>query len=156
MAPCRRPTIAEIGWQDIETDIPDVIAAGPWMEWHYDVVTVPAARHRAGPHRSRARRRGSWAACSARSSTPRCTKAMIRRWATGFGADELARIGQSPEELIATTQASVGASRANAERLVDWFCETIVAERIHERAKTLADLRRLGGGIGDATGLHHS
>jgi hypothetical protein len=56
---------------------------------------------------------------------PEVNEAVIRRWATGFGADELHRIGSSPDELLATTRASVGASRANAERLVDWFCETI-------------------------------
>src|SRR4051794_30527976 len=46
--------ITEIGWQDIETDVPDVLAPGPWMEWHYDVVSLPAqatelARTDSGP-----------------------------------------------------------------------------------------------------------
>ena len=43
--------IAEIGWQDVETDVPDVIAAGPWMEWHYDVVSLPPGRDGDGAHR---------------------------------------------------------------------------------------------------------
>jgi hypothetical protein len=56
---------------------------------------------------------------------PEVHEGVIRRWATGFGEQELRRIGSSPDELIATTKASVGHSRPNAERLVDWFCETI-------------------------------
>jgi GMP synthase-like glutamine amidotransferase len=116
--------IVEIGWQDIETDIPDVIAPGPWMEWHYDVVTIPPgaielARTAAGPQAWQMGRMF----CT--QFHPEVHEGVVRRWATGFGADELARIGSSPEELIATTRASIGASRVNAERLVDWFCETI-------------------------------
>lgn len=120
--------IVEIGWQDIETDIPDVIAPGPWMEWHYDVVTVPPgavelARTASGPQAWQLGRMF----CT--QFHPEVHEGVVRRWATGFGADELARIGSSPEELIATTQASVGASRVNAERLVDWFVDTIVGAR---------------------------
>ena len=33
----------EIGWYDVVSDVPDVIAEGPWLQWHYDVVTVPPA-----------------------------------------------------------------------------------------------------------------
>ena len=44
----------EIGWMNIVSDLPLVIAEGPWMQWHYDVVTVPGhavelARSAAGP-----------------------------------------------------------------------------------------------------------
>jgi GMP synthase-like glutamine amidotransferase len=117
--------VAEIGWQDIETDVPDVIAAGPWMEWHYDVVSLPPgatemARTAAGPQ--------AWVRGRMFSTQfhPEVHEGVIRRWATGFGAQELERIGSSPEELIAATRAAVGVSKVNAERLVDWFCESIV------------------------------
>ena len=116
--------IVEIGWQDVETDVPDVVAAGPWMEWHYDVVTLPPhatelARTASGPQ--------AWQLGRMFSTQfhPEVHEGMIRRWATGFGEEELLRIGSSPAELIAATQAAVVRSRPNADRLVDWFCETI-------------------------------
>ena len=31
----------EIGWMNVVSDLPLTIAEGPWMQWHYDVVTVP-------------------------------------------------------------------------------------------------------------------
>jgi GMP synthase-like glutamine amidotransferase len=120
--------VAEIGWQDIETEVPDVIAAGPWMEWHYDVVSLPPgamemARTAVGPQ--------AWVRGRMFSTQfhPEVHEGVIRRWATGFGAEELARIGSSPEALIEATKAAVGVSRVNAERLVDWFCESIVPTR---------------------------
>ncbi len=44
----------EIGWHQVVSDLPEVIAEGPWMQWHYDVVTVPGpstelARSTVGP-----------------------------------------------------------------------------------------------------------
>jgi len=63
---------------------------------------------------------------------PEATETMLRRWATGFGAEELLRIGSSAEELLATTRASVIESRPNAERLVDWFCESVAPSAFTE------------------------
>ncbi len=112
--------ISEIGWQDVETDVPDVIPAGPWMEWHYDVVSVPPqatelARTASGPQ--------AWhlGRMFCTQFHPETTETMIRRWATGFGEQELLRIGSSPDELLARTRDAVALSRPNAERLVDWF-----------------------------------
>ncbi|MBI4884834.1 MAG: gamma-glutamyl-gamma-aminobutyrate hydrolase family protein [Actinobacteria bacterium] len=115
---------AEIGWMDVVSDEPMIIADGPWMQWHYDVVTVPGhatelARSSVGPQ--------AWQLGRMFSTQfhPEATETMLRRWATGFGADELIRIGSSAEELLATTRAAVQESRPNAERIVDWFCESV-------------------------------
>ena len=121
----------EIGWMNIDSDLPDVIAAGPWMQWHYDVVTAPAkatelARSAAGPQAVRLGRTFST------QFHPEATETMLSRWTTGFGADELQRIGSSAEALMATTRASVQQSRANADRIVDWFCETVVTGEFHD------------------------
>ncbi|MDO8364417.1 MAG: type 1 glutamine amidotransferase [Actinomycetota bacterium] len=125
----------EIGWMGIDTDLPAVIAAGPWMQWHYDVVTLPGhatelARSAAGPQAWRLGR------VFATQFHPEANEAMLRRWTTGFGADELKRIGSSAEQLMATTQASVGLSRPNTDRLVDWFCESIVPSEFHNVVDT--------------------
>ena len=31
----------EIGWYEIETDAPEIVPAGPWLEWHYRRFTLP-------------------------------------------------------------------------------------------------------------------
>lgn len=115
---------AEIGWMDIVSDVPDVIAEGPWMEWHYDVVTVPGhatelARSAVGPQ--------AWQLGRMFSTQfhPEVNEGIIRRWARGFGEDELRRIGSSPDELLDTTRACVDRSREHNERMVDWFLNTV-------------------------------
>jgi GMP synthase-like glutamine amidotransferase len=116
---------AEIGWMQIVSDRPDAIAEGPWMQWHYDVVTVPGhatelARSAVGPQAWQLGR------MFATQFHPEVNEAVIRRWATGFGADELERIGSSADELFATTLESMAEARENAARLVDWFVGTVV------------------------------
>jgi len=32
---------AELGWYEIETDEPELVPAGPWLEWHYQRFTLP-------------------------------------------------------------------------------------------------------------------
>jgi GMP synthase-like glutamine amidotransferase len=36
-----RAARAEVGWLDVETLAPDVVPAGPWLQWHRDRFTVP-------------------------------------------------------------------------------------------------------------------
>lgn len=115
-----RGRVPEIGWYDVVTDAPDVIAEGPWLQWHYDVVTVPPgaeelARSIVGPQAWRIGR--SFAA----QFHPEATETMLSRWTTGAGADELLRFGSSSEQVIADTRANVGRSREHADQLVDWF-----------------------------------
>lgn len=33
--------VPELGWRSIETDDPDRIPPGPWLEWHYERFTTP-------------------------------------------------------------------------------------------------------------------
>lgn len=114
----------EIGWYDnIDSDLPDVIAAGPWMQWHSDAVTTPpgAVELARSPVAPQAYVLGR---TFATQFHPEVNEAMITRW-SGDGADTLRRRGSSPEELRAETSVNVLASRANAERLVDWFLEHV-------------------------------
>lgn len=112
----------EIGWYDVVSDRPDVVAEGPWLQWHYDVVTVPPgadeiARSAVGPQAWQLGR------SFATQFHPEATESMLARWTTGGGADELVRIGSTPEQLMAETRANTVASREHAERLVDWFLD---------------------------------
>jgi GMP synthase-like glutamine amidotransferase len=117
-----RARTPEVGWYDIVTDAPEWIASGPWLQWHYDVVTVPPgatelARSEVGPQA------WQWANSFATQFHPEATETMLARWTKGPGAAELANFGSSPELVMEETRSSVGGSRENAGRLVDGFLE---------------------------------
>jgi GMP synthase-like glutamine amidotransferase len=114
----------EIGWYDVVTDVPEVIAAGPWLQWHYDVVTVPPgaeelARSSVGPQAWRLGR----SLCT--QFHPEATESMLAGWTAGPGAAELEAIGSSTERLMDETRLNVIDSRVHAEHLVDWFLNSL-------------------------------
>ncbi|MDI5963245.1 gamma-glutamyl-gamma-aminobutyrate hydrolase family protein [Streptomyces sp. SL13] len=41
-APARRSPKPEIVWLEVDSTRPDVVPAGPWLDWHMDLLTVPA------------------------------------------------------------------------------------------------------------------
>jgi GMP synthase-like glutamine amidotransferase len=119
----------EIGWHEIVSDVPEVIAEGPWMQWHYDVVTVPPdaqelARSAVGPQAWRMGR----SFCT--QFHPEATETMIRRWANSEGGGaELLKYGIKPGELIEETRRNVADSQPAADHLVDWFVDRVVGSR---------------------------
>ena len=117
----------EIGWYDnIVSDLPEVIPPGPWLQWHYDVIAVPPggeelARSPIAPQAFRVGR------TFASQFHPEVNETMITRWCSGGGADELRGYGMSGEDLRATTSRNVLASGPNAERLVDWYLDIVAS-----------------------------
>lgn len=114
----RRP---EVGWHHVETDRPDLIAPGPWLQWHFDVFSVPPglteiARSPSGPQ----------AMVGPRLLTtqfhPEATETMLSRWTAG-DPDDLVRLGLDPDRIMADTRRELVSSRPRAESLVDWFVE---------------------------------
>jgi GMP synthase-like glutamine amidotransferase len=109
-----------IGWVDVAVDGAGGIPAGPWMEWHYDVFTVPElfvelARTDAGPELVRGGR------SVATQFHPEATETMIARWLRMGGADQLRQEGGEPDALLAETRANVELSGPRSAALVDWF-----------------------------------
>ncbi len=118
----------EIGWyNNIDSDMPDIIPPGPWLQWHYDMVTLPTgARELArSPIAPQAYRLGR---TFATQFHPEVNETMITRWSSGAGGDELRARGSSTEELRAETSLNVLESRPNAERIVDWFLEYVAGQ----------------------------
>jgi GMP synthase-like glutamine amidotransferase len=110
----------EIGWYDVVSDVPEIIAAGPWLQWHYDVITVPPgakelARSSIGPQ--------AWTLGRSLCTQfhPEANESMLARWTQGAGAAELDKFGSSPEQVMADTRANTTVSREQSDRLVDWF-----------------------------------
>jgi GMP synthase-like glutamine amidotransferase len=119
-----RARTPEIGWYDIVSDVPDAIASGPWMQWHYDVVTLPPgadelARSAVGPQAWRLGR----SLCT--QFHPEATESMLAGWSRGAGAAELDAIGSSSDQLMDDTRRNVVVSREHAEHLVDWYLDSV-------------------------------
>lgn len=122
-----RATRPEVGWSMIESDIPDVVVPGPWLQWHYDVFEVPQgleclARSASGPQVIRGRR------LLATQFHPEATETMLARWSSGEGAAELERMGASRESFMDQTRLEVVLSWRRSHQMVDWFVETIIGE----------------------------
>jgi GMP synthase-like glutamine amidotransferase len=108
---------SEIGWVAVSTVDPDVIDAGPWLEFHGDrCLPPPGARVLAstevcvqafslGPH-------------LAVQFHPEVDAAQVDRWLAAGGRSAAERVGQDPDKLLAQTLAEEPAAAARADRLV--------------------------------------
>lgn len=117
-----RSSVAELGWHQVESHLPSVVAAGPWLQWHYDVVSLPFGAEvlASSPVGPQAWRIGRGVATQFH---PEATEAIIARWSSGEGSVELERFGLDPEQLLAETRVNVELSRPSSDRIVDWFLE---------------------------------
>lgn len=119
-----RADAPEVGWYRVESDLPDAISTGPWLQWHYDTFSVPSgfeclARSAVGPQVVRNGR------ILATQFHPEATESIVARWSSGGGADELGRLGKSAEDLQAETRRRIAESRPASDRLVDWFVNDV-------------------------------
>jgi GMP synthase-like glutamine amidotransferase len=109
-AKVERSPVPELGWRTIQTDVPDLIPAGPWLEWHFErFATPPGATElartrdatqafRLGPH-------------LAVQFHPEATVEIVQGWAEHDGV----------EASLAASREQREAARAAAFRLFDAF-----------------------------------
>jgi GMP synthase-like glutamine amidotransferase len=122
----------EVGWFPVVWELPKgnihadierfrpLFSQNSWFQWHYDRFIAPAGAD-------------IWATSPAGTQTfslqksvgvqfhPEVTPAIVTRWASGAGADELLRIGINPASLIAETEVHFADSSGRAALLVEWF-----------------------------------
>jgi GMP synthase-like glutamine amidotransferase len=118
-----RATRPEVGWHRVESEVPEVIAPGPWLQWHFDVFTPPPgwevmATSPSGPQAIRSGR------TFATQFHPEANESMLAAWTAGSdgtGSGDLARLGMSADEVMAQTRDHVKTSRPDCARIVDWF-----------------------------------
>ncbi len=109
---------SEVGWTTIETLAPDLIEAGPWLEFHHDrCLPPPEARVLAvnelcvqafsiGPH-------------LAVQFHPEVDGAQVSRWLVDGGREEAEQAGQDPDKMVAQSEAEEPQAALRADRLVD-------------------------------------
>ncbi len=111
----------EIGWYEIESDVPHLIPHGPYVQWHSDRFVVPPgarelARSPVGPQ---AYTVGSAVGLQFH---PEASPEVVRRWVVG-GVAELTAAGGTPESFITESDARLAESRERAIRIVDAFLD---------------------------------
>jgi GMP synthase-like glutamine amidotransferase len=108
----------EVGWKVIESLWPDLIPAGPWLEFHGDKCEPPAeaailASNEVGIQAfSVGRHLGV-------QFHPEVDGDLLRKWLDAGGRPDALRAGMDPEAFLAQTIAEEPAARARAGLLVD-------------------------------------
>ena len=124
--------VPELGWRTIETDAPQLVPAGPWLEWHFERFEAPpgATELARTPEASQAFRLGPHLGVQFH---PEATVEIVAGWARADAdrldarglADAAAGLTASPEQRAAAEDA--------AFRLFDGFlAEAQVADQIGE------------------------
>lgn len=121
------PSGGEVGWYTVETDVPELIPSGPYLQWHSDRFQVPPravelARSPVGPQ---AFRLGSALAVQFH---PETTPEVAARWAAE-DRQQLEAVGLDEEGLAARSAAEAEGARLRAAILVDGFLDGVV-ERV--------------------------
>jgi GMP synthase-like glutamine amidotransferase len=111
---------AEIGWTQVESDRPDLVAPGPWFEWHYDRFTPPPGAIEIARNDVT-----SQAYIVGRSLGvqfhPELTADGLRGWLDHGGAALARAAGLDPEELVAQTKSVEAEAAQRADALVGAF-----------------------------------
>lgn len=113
----------QIGWHDVDTDVPEVLAPGPWMQWHYDQFTPPPGAVELARDEvcSQAFRLGRHLGVQFH---PEATGDHVANWIQLGGPaalEELAAQGYDPDALIDESYHRQEEAHPNVNRLVDWF-----------------------------------
>jgi GMP synthase-like glutamine amidotransferase len=114
-----RGEIAEIGWLPVRSTDQNLVADGPWFQWHFDTFTAPPGAHLiadsvAGPQ-----------AYTVGSSLgvqfhPEVTPEIMGSWVEVY-RHELDQEGVDADRLLKETYDRAGDARAAAWRLFDGF-----------------------------------
>jgi GMP synthase-like glutamine amidotransferase len=123
-----RSPAPEIGWYDVETSRADLVPAGPWFEWHFDRFTVPEGAVEIA-------RNGSASQAFVMGSTmgiqfhPEVDEGLLEKWLTGDGADEIAELGRTADQLRSATNQELDSATKRVHALVRAFVENVAQPR---------------------------
>ena len=118
---------SEIGWLPVRTNDPELIAEGPWFQWHFDTFTLPPgarllAETDVGPQ----------AYVIGRSLGlqfhPEVTPEIMDAWVQSY-RHELDADGVDPDALLEETRRRAPVSRRLALRLLNRYLDAIVRLR---------------------------
>lgn len=112
----------ELGWHDVQTDAPELVGPGPWLQWHYHRFTLPPGA-RALARSPRALQAFSAGPHLAVQFHPESTIDIVQGWARLDG-ERLSALGIEDGEALAGDGAHLAAAAATAAfDLFDAFWE---------------------------------
>lgn len=117
----------EVGWHSVSSTLQPELLAHTWLQWHYDVFTVPPqltsiATSDIGPQAMLGKR------LFATQFHPEATTEIVTRWCSGAGALELAKLQLSVSKLINETMSLSSTMMSRTGNLVDWFLDTVASQ----------------------------
>jgi GMP synthase-like glutamine amidotransferase len=128
-----RAPVPELGWREIETDDPDAVPAGPWLEWHYERFWTPpgAVEVARTAHAVQAFRLGPHLGVQFH---PESTVEIVAHWA-GMDTENLVELGiEDGRALLDVSPERQEAAREAAFRLFDAFLNGAVKEDAEKAA----------------------
>jgi GMP synthase (glutamine-hydrolysing) len=123
-ADAHRAAKPEIGWVRVKTSEPDLVAEGPWFEWHFDTFTAPPgadviAHTDVGPQ----------AYVAGRSLGvqfhPEVTAEIVQGWMRGTER-QLKAVGVNPQALLDETRRRAAEAKQATWRLLEAFRDVVV------------------------------
>jgi GMP synthase-like glutamine amidotransferase len=122
-----RAPVPEIGWISLASDDPGLIDPGPWLEWHFDRFTLPAAVP-AVARTALATQAFSYGRTLGLQFHPEVTDSVLESWIAADDAASLAALGLDPDVLVRQARSLAGPAADRARELVRRFV-TDVARR---------------------------
>jgi GMP synthase-like glutamine amidotransferase len=132
----------ELGWVEVQSataapaaDAPvpeEVVATGPWFQWHYDRWTLPAAATEVArnPQASQAFVLGRNLAVQFH---PEMTPEILAGWFATGGKKDIDRFGLDEDRLREETDRRDAENRERAARLVDAFLDRVATGVVGEQ-----------------------
>jgi GMP synthase-like glutamine amidotransferase len=119
-----KSTDPELGWVGVHSDDEDLVASGPWFQWHYDRWNLPAGAREVArnAHASQAFVYGRNLAVQFH---PEMTPAILAAWFATGGTKDIDRFGLDGSALQGQTRACDRVNRERAHRLVDAFLDRV-------------------------------
>ncbi len=119
----RRGPESEIGWMRVRTRDPDLVPAGPWFQWHFDVITPPP-----GADVVAETDLGAQAFVAGRSLGlqfhPEVTPQIMDEWVRTY-RHELDADGVDPDALLEETNRRAEESKRTSWQLFERFWDRI-------------------------------
>ncbi|BBY15427.1 type 1 glutamine amidotransferase [Mycolicibacterium litorale] len=121
-----RGPVPEIGWYDITTDRPELVAAGPWFQWHFDRWTLPpgAVEIARTADASQAFVLGR---CLALQFHPELDHALLVDWLADDRDGEALALGLDHDELLTQTRQLGDDAAKRIRGLVNAFLTYVAA-----------------------------
>jgi GMP synthase-like glutamine amidotransferase len=118
-----RGSESEIGWLPVRTREPELVPAGPWFQWHFDVITAPPDATVLAETDL-----GTQAFVAGRSLGlqfhPEVTPEIMDEWVRAY-RHELDAEGIDPDALLEETNRRAGESKRTSWRLLEGFLDRV-------------------------------